>query len=304
MTQKYTAEEVRANIAANRRYMTTETELQLTAYADTLSKPADIGRVGDEDLWRAVDRMIVDAWKIGGCKGTLDMLAMRKRYDEAAALALALALALAAQGQGDAVAYFSADPAEGEFSTHKSLAEAVAAAASLLAFAQDVASDDGWADEPPQICYGVVLGRCVEKEGSRRPAPEGSDFSEMVDFRLTEPSATAAPPASPAGVPDGLYRNACDSVESWKARALKAEDTAERLVEAMNDLTGPTFMGEPVLPKPAKHCDRGPDDCVQCSVLAGTFAVKSAAPSAPEDDGERKPQATDFTDSQWEDFER
>jgi len=50
----------------------------------------------------------------------------------------------------------------------------------------------------------------------------------------------------------------------------------------MNDLTGPTFMGEPVLPKPAKHCDRGPDDCVQCSVLAGTFAVKSAAPSAPE----------------------
>jgi hypothetical protein len=38
-------------------------------------------------------------------------------------------------------------------------------------------------------------------------------------------------------------------------------------------------------PAPARHCDRGPDDCVQCSVLAGTFAVKSAAPPAPEGDG-------------------
>src|SRR6185312_12248372 len=36
MIQKFTAEEVRANIAANRRYMTTETELQLTAYAERI----------------------------------------------------------------------------------------------------------------------------------------------------------------------------------------------------------------------------------------------------------------------------
>lgn len=47
-----------------------------------------------------------------------------------------------------------------------------------------------------------------------------------------------------------LYKSACDSVEEWKARALKAERIAERLGDSLNDMTGPTFMGEPVLSRP------------------------------------------------------
>lgn len=100
---------------------------------------------------------------------------------------------------GTVVEYFAADPAGGEFSTYKTLPEARAAAEVSLGYAQDDACEDGWADEPPQICYGIVLGHCIEREGSRKPAPEGSDFSEMIDFRLTEP---CTPPASTAGVAD------------------------------------------------------------------------------------------------------
>lgn len=47
-----------------------------------------------------------------------------------------------------------------------------------------------------------------------------------------------------------LYKSACDGVEEWKARALKAERIAERLGDSLNDMTGPTFMGEPVLSRP------------------------------------------------------
>lgn len=47
-----------------------------------------------------------------------------------------------------------------------------------------------------------------------------------------------------------LYKSACDSVEEWKARALKAERIVERLGDSLNDMTGPTFMGEPVLSRP------------------------------------------------------
>lgn len=143
MTQKFTAEEVRKEADFLSTY-SRKTSRMLAAYADTLSKPADSGRVGDDpvalavfvpgdnttgnmriwtgktdsvhmfleahglpshtqvtplythpasrharqvpdDLWQKVDRMIVDAWKLGGCKETLDMLDMRRRFDEAAA---------------------------------------------------------------------------------------------------------------------------------------------------------------------------------------------------------------------------
>lgn len=98
-----------------------------------------------------------------------------------------LQAAIAQNTQGDAVAYFAADPAEGDFSIHDTLEAARADAEKILGYAQDAASEDGWADEPPQICYGIVLGKCIEKEGSRRPAPEGSEYNELVDYRLTAP---------------------------------------------------------------------------------------------------------------------
>jgi hypothetical protein len=93
-------------------------------------------------------------------------------------------------GSPVAVRYFAADPAEGEFYTYDSLDEAKSKAEQLLEWSSDAAYEDGWADEPPQICYGIVLAGCEEEPGSRKPAPEGSDFTEMVSFRLTEPTYT------------------------------------------------------------------------------------------------------------------
>jgi len=46
-----------------------------------------------------------------------------------------------------------------------------------------------------------------------------------------------------------------EAVESWKDRALKAEEVTDRLIAEINDMTGPTFMGEPVLPRPAPDVD-------------------------------------------------
>ena len=85
--------------------------------------------------------------------------------------------------------YFSADPAMGEFATHDTLREAIDGATSMLSDAASEALEGGWTDDPPQICYGVVLGECVEIEGSRKAAPEGSGFAEHVDFKLQATSA-------------------------------------------------------------------------------------------------------------------
>ena len=101
------------------------------------------------------------------------------------------------EGSGTAT-YFAADPADGEFRIHDTLESAKADAKKMLGYAQADAVESGWPDETPQICYGVVLGRCVELEGSRQPAPEGSGYEEVVDFRL---ESFAAPRAA---VPDGM----------------------------------------------------------------------------------------------------
>lgn len=87
--------------------------------------------------------------------------------------------------------YFAADPAQGVFEVHGSLDEAKANAQELLADAADEAADSGWADDPPQICYGVILGECVEK--SRATAPAESDFGEIVEFEL-RPTAESSEP--------------------------------------------------------------------------------------------------------------
>lgn len=85
--------------------------------------------------------------------------------------------------------YFSADPALGEFITHSSLQAAIDSAESMLSDAGDEAHESGWTDDPPQICYGIVLGQCVEVDGSRKPAPEGGEFTEHVEFKLQATSA-------------------------------------------------------------------------------------------------------------------
>lgn len=93
---------------------------------------------------------------------------------------------------GEAVAYFAADPAVSDFGTYKTLAEARDAAQKLLDYAAEDALEAGWADEPPQVCYGIVLAGCEEIPESRKPAPEGSDFTEVVEYRLTTPPSASS----------------------------------------------------------------------------------------------------------------
>lgn len=102
MTQKFTAEEVRKEADFLSTY-SRKTSRMLAAYADTLSQPADSGRVDDamvDRAFRAMDTVFADA------QPRLD----RRLTEEDKSLALkgiraALEAALAAQGQGEAVAW-------------------------------------------------------------------------------------------------------------------------------------------------------------------------------------------------------
>ena len=80
--------------------------------------------------------------------------------------------------------YFAADPANGDFDIYNTLAEARHAAQDTLNYAREDACEDGWADDPPQICYGVVLAQCVET--TREVSTENPGFSDRVDFELRE----------------------------------------------------------------------------------------------------------------------
>lgn len=90
----------------------------------------------------------------------------------------------------ESLGYFAADPANGDFERSATLDEARAKAEAMLAAASDDAADSGWCDDPPQICYGAVIGHCVEV--SRAPAPADSEFTEIVEFRLREVNDTVA----------------------------------------------------------------------------------------------------------------
>lgn len=126
-----------------------------------------------------------------------------------------------AGGAAAALTYFAANPAEGEFNTHDTLAAARADADDML----DTQGEEGWMDEPPQICYGLVLAECVEVAGSRRPAPEGSEFTEVVEFELVP---VALPAGHPAGIADQIDA-LCDAVEALDADPLACVPDAASL---------------------------------------------------------------------------
>jgi hypothetical protein len=131
-------------------------------------------------------------------------------------------------GDGEAVAYFAADPAQGDFEVVDSLAKARDKAQEMLDYASDDAADSGWADDAPQICYGVVVGQCVE---TSRVATPGADFDEIVEFALQATPAAARPGEVTEEV-------AADVLDRFNATAPSGhhwppEDCRKRRIEAM-----------------------------------------------------------------------
>jgi hypothetical protein len=106
--------------------------------------------------------------------------------------------------------FFAADPSNGEFSEHDSLEKARKEAQDMLDAAGEDAFESGWSDDPPQICYGVIVGGCFEKNRGPMTGKDAERYgmsivepsAEMVDFELREYSASPAPPPS----------NGCDGV--------------------------------------------------------------------------------------------
>lgn len=84
--------------------------------------------------------------------------------------------------------------------------------------------------------------------------------------------------SAPATAPDlsAAYIGAREDLAIWKKRALEAEETARQLNRALaEEVNGPTFMGEPVLPAtaPAWH------DAQQAEIESLRWTVKDALES-------------------------
>ncbi|WP_395119680.1 hypothetical protein ACFCQI_01820 [Rhodanobacter sp. FW102-FHT14D06] len=205
MTQKFTAEEVRkiatnldelvAPITLEENIVLNRAAAALRAYADTLSKPADSGRVGDEMVERACLAYI--AADLHLLAGAVDLMREPMRVALSAALAaqdevkperctacgraadavcdglddngLGCTNALAAQGQGEAVA-------------------------TLAQMADD-------------------LQAIIDGERPRLNKTEMRDY--VLDLRTVQGKAGGYAPLSPAGVPDGCIPVPRSLVERW-----------------------------------------------------------------------------------------
>ena len=88
--------------------------------------------------------------------------------------------------------HFSYDFEDGiEF--HETAEEARTRAAFVLDDAMTHAADSGLNEMEHQICWGKVSERAVETE--RIKAPEDSEFDELINFQLRDPSnANSQPP--------------------------------------------------------------------------------------------------------------
>jgi len=132
-----------------------------------------------------------------------------------------------------------------------------------------------WHDVAEEMWNRRVNGAAMK--GARMPVSESAPISEEAWGRLvvhrhatdrpTEIVAWLYEDALPDGYPYDLMfpHSKVDIVrmfpvfapasEDWKARALSAEADIARMTEAFNRENGPTFMGEPVLPKPRELVD-------------------------------------------------
>jgi len=94
-----------------------------------------------------------------------------------------------------------------------------------------------------------------------------------------------------------LYKSTCDSAEEWKGRALRAEEVSDRLMSEINDMTGQTLMGEPVMKETHKwiHSSKlGGDFCELCGVMKGMRRSALVCKPRPEFDGTSEPFKPEF----------
>ena len=78
--------------------------------------------------------------------------------------------------------WFYNDPENGGLHYCETDSEAQLGAEKALDAAKEVAAEYGWEDNVQQICWGFV--RAAVQETSRTPAPEASDFTELVQCEL------------------------------------------------------------------------------------------------------------------------
>ncbi len=114
------------------------------------------------------------------------------------------------------------------------------------------------------------------------------------------------------GTPDEWEKQAAkDAIAAWNRRALKAEETCRQLTSALGDeVNGPTFMGEPVLPAAAPDGEvvvttRPDGTCVAVTrqdaegrILSVIWQADAAPSVAPEPPSEQKPYG-DLRNAKW-----
>jgi hypothetical protein len=220
MTQKFTAEEVRAYAAALSRALQDYREGRstfvslgqcaatapgmLTAYADTLSKPADSGRAdGMEDLladWRRA----ADAH---------DEIGFGAAADVGRTCADDLEAALAAQGQGDDQAWDeNAERLTREAGIGGGRVNPSAASMDdvfLPAPASPAGVPDGEDDAAIDRAAHVLQEVIAENDG---------EPSEMAHDQVRRILAAYAAPSAPAGVPDAFLVQVVKDGEAWEHR--------------------------------------------------------------------------------------
>lgn len=193
MTQKFTAEEVRAEAAEISDYGGTQAGLMLAAYADTLSKPADSGRVTDDERqWRELLAIRVAGPMLytddGELSDTTTEPCIDFLRDSADTIACKLAdrarAALAAQGQGE-----NAHPDD-------AAVDAFAAAMKAKLAAARAKGRGGWQDRSD--CSQQRLSDMLRAHVVKGDPRDVANFCMFLHQR-----GEGILPASPAGVPEG-----------------------------------------------------------------------------------------------------
>jgi hypothetical protein len=109
--------------------------------------------------------------------------------------------------------------------------------------------------------YDEATDCCYDPEGWYEKIDNWGDYSSVVVnegevthwMPLPAHPGASPPPAQPAPDMADAYAGAREDLSIWKRRALEAEKQVRHLTAALaEEVNGPTFMGEPVLPAQAE----------------------------------------------------